>query len=76
MGPGADISAADVKHMIWKFRNAGVIFIFSYVYCFCACEQDGTLIIFLIKNFLSMGSNIGKSDVTILQCMCYAIVAS
>ena len=35
-----DISAADVKHMIWKFQNAGVIFIFSYVYCFCACEQD------------------------------------
>ena len=43
---GADISAADVKHMIPKFQNAGVIFIFSYVYCFCACEQDGTLIIF------------------------------
>ena len=35
-----DISAAAVKHMIWKFQNAGVIFIFGYVYCFCACEQD------------------------------------
>ena len=42
----ADISAADVKYMIWKFQNVGVIFLFSYVYCFCACEQDGTLIIF------------------------------
>ena len=31
---GDDISAADVKHMIWKFQNAGAIFIFSHVYCF------------------------------------------
>ena len=28
---GDDISAADVKHMIWKFQNAGVTIIFSYV---------------------------------------------
>ena len=28
---GDDISAADVKQMIWKFQNAGVIFIYSYV---------------------------------------------
>ena len=28
---GADISAADVKHMIWKYQDAGVIFIFNYV---------------------------------------------
>ena len=33
---GDDISAADLKHIIRKFQNAGVIFIFSYVYCFCA----------------------------------------
>ena len=45
---GDDIYAADVKHMIWNFQNAGVIF--------------------------TMGSNTGKSDVTILQHMCYAIV--
>ena len=50
------------------------IFIFSFVYCFGTCEQDGTLITFSSKNFLSMESNTGKSDVTILQHMCYAIV--
>ena len=26
--------------------NVKRFFIFSYVYCLCACEQDGTLIIF------------------------------
>ena len=51
--------ARGLKHMIWKFQNAGIIFIFSYVWS---------------KNFLYMGSNTGKSDFTILQLMCYAIV--
>ena len=46
---GDDISGADVKHMIWKFQNAGDIFIFSYVYCFCACEQDGTDFDYILK---------------------------
>ena len=75
---GNDISAADVKHMIWKFQNAGVILISSYVYCLCVCvcEEDRNFdyILKYRKNFLSMGSNTGKSDVTILQHMCYAIV--
>ena len=46
---GDDISAADVKNTIWKFQNAGVIFIFSYVYCFCVCEQDGTDFDYILK---------------------------
>ena len=48
-------------------RDITCVGVFSYVYCFCACEQVGTM---------PMGSNNGKSDVTILQHMYYAIVAS
>ena len=36
---GDGISVADVKHVIWKFQNTGVIFIFCYVYCFRAWGQ-------------------------------------
>ena len=38
-------------------------------------ERQQLRLLFLC-DFLSMGSNTGKSDVTILQHMCYAIVAS
>ena len=55
-----------LSYMIWKFQNAGVIFIFSYVYSVAYEPQDRTLITFWSKNFLSMGSN--------TPALCYATV--
>ena len=44
------VSKCYVISLAWALISAvtkgEVIFIFSYVYCFCVGEQDGTLIIF------------------------------
>ena len=41
-----------ISQLLSKVKH---FFIFSYVYCLCVCEHDGTLILFLSKNVLLWG---------------------